>query len=647
MPKDHSGKRTRVPWKPTTVSSMRVTLPVFMAYCSIAAALRPWNKVARKTILTVVIKDDYYRPVYVQAAQAFAREIWKSSEFETYIFEWSDKSYRDQSLAEKNQRGIFLSPPGYHLTDDEMLFSDAVIELGPRSRRHAQAALRRAGLPVDDKIVDLLISEPWSRLYSAFQDRRGPLQALERLRRRQSPKPSQDEAKPQIAEPSEPTLADMHGFGPALDWGYNLAKDLADYRSGLIRWSDVDSGILVSGPPGIGKTMFASALANTCQVPVIFGSVSRWQEAGALDEHLKAMRASFTKAQAEAPSILFIDEVDSYGHRSQSDRNAGYLRGVIAGLLELLDGFVRREGVVVVAACNHPNLVDAAILRAGRLDRHLELTPPDGPSRLAILKYHSGFFLEGVDAEKFVFATEGLSGAEIEQLVRGAKRTARRGAENLSAVHVIDQLPALTELPEDYLQNLAVHEAGHALVGVEVGHEISGITISRFRVVGHSRELGSVEYEPPRARARTKTTYLDTIAVCLGGIAAEMEVFDAFADGASGSSNADLNRATDLATVVEGVNGMGHTLAVETPEAEQLARMRLYNPELRRQVHLLLQNELARTRSIIQRQRPALDALVERLMETCTMTGEEVMEILRCYRRSVVSLAKLPPRTGK
>ncbi|MEH0292506.1 AAA family ATPase [Agrobacterium sp. CCNWLW71] len=646
MPKDHSGKRTRVPWRPTTVSRTSVTVPVYMAYCSIAAALRPWNEVERKAILTLVFNDDYYRPIYSQAAQVFAREIWKSSDWETFIFEWSNKSFRDQSLADRNQRGIFLSPPRYQLTDDEVLFSDAVIEIGPRSRRHAEAALRRAGLPVEEKLVDLLISEPWPRLYSAFQDRRGPLQALERLRRHQFPKPSQDEPKPQITESSGLTLADMHGFGPALDWGYDLAKDLADYRSGMIRWNDVDSGVLLSGPPGIGKTMFASALANTCRVPVIYGSVSRWQEAGSLDDHLKAMRTSFTEAEKEAPSILFIDEVDTFSHRSHSDRNSGYLRGMVTGLLELLDGFVRREGVVVVAACNHPNLIDSAILRAGRLDRHLELTYPDGPSRLSILKYHAGFMLEGADAEKFTFATDCFSGADIEQLVRGAKRAARRNAVDLGAVHVIDQLPTLAELPEDYLRALAVHEAGHAVVGFEIGHEIAGIEISRFRAVGQLRQLGRVAYEPLGTRARTRTTYLNSIAVCLGGIAAEIEVFGAFADGASGSSDADLNRATEIATVIEGVTGMGHTLMVETLELEKLAKMRLYNTELRRQVHLLLQNELARTRSIIQRQRPALDALAERLMDTCVMTGEEVIQVLQSNRRYVVSLAKTQLRTG-
>lgn len=644
MPNPKSGKRSRVPWNTRTREWRYVTVPVYMAYCAVASALRPWNGIERKFIATLIFEDDYYQPIYSQAAQVFAREIWKSSDWETYIFQWSSSPFRDQSLAEKNGRGIFLSPPGYRLTDDERLFSDAVIEIEPRSPEHARAALRRAGIPVDDELVELLISAPWSRLHSAFQDRRGPVQGLERLRRETARLRDVESAK--VLHDDFPTLEHMHGLGPAVEWGLNLAKDLAHYKSGLIGWNEVDAGVLLSGPPGIGKTLFASALANSCKVPIIYGSVSKWQEAGALDAHLQAMRASFKLARDKAPSILFIDEFDTLGKRTNSDRNAGYHNGVITGALEQLDGFERRDGVVVVAACNHPRLVDAALLRAGRLDRHLELTLPDGPSRRGILKFHTGIELSSADAEMFEFATEGFSGAEIERLVRDARRTARRRADYFSGVHIIDQLPALEKLPEEYLRVIAVHEAGHALVDYELGREISGVTISKWRVSGERRVLGTVDSKLPQVRARTKTTYLDTIAIFLAGIAAEMEVFGSFADGASGSSEADLNRATDLATMVEGATGMGHTLAVEVPGPEQFARMRLYNPELRAQVHVLLENELARTRSIIQRQRPALDALVDRLMANPTMTGQEVVQLLQSNRRSVVSLAKPQLRTG-
>lgn len=145
---------------------------------------------------------------------------------------------------------------------------------------------------------------------------------------------------------------------------------------------------------------------------------------------------------------------------------------------------------------------------------------------------------------------------------------------------------------------------------------------------------------------RTKEMYLDEITLLLGGIAAELEVFGAFTDGAAGSDVADLNRATDIATAVEGGLGLGHTLVVEKLDVEHLAQVRLYSSELRRQVQHLLQGELERARLIIQRQRPALDAIVERLMHRFFLTGDELVETIRCNRRAVVSLAKPQSRAS-
>lgn len=647
MPNDISSRRTRAPWKEAVPNGKPLSLPVFMAYCGIAAALRPWARASWNAIVTLDVQEDYCKDVYILAAEAFAKRIWKTEDWERYAFEWSLKSSRDQMQAENNQRAIFLSPPGYFLTDDDRLFSDAVIKLHPRSPRQAEAALRRAGLPVDAETVEVLKSQPWDTLNKAFQDRRHPLRALGLLRGSPEGKRVSQKTIPQVSKSPRPALDDMHGFGPAVEWGHNLAKDLADFKSGLIEWGDVDSGVLISGPPGIGKTMFAGALANTCSVPIVHGSLSRWQEAGSLDHHLKAMRASFKEAQEKSPSILFIDEIDTIGDRNTSDRNAGYQRGVIAALLEHLDGFVRREGVIVVAACNHPELVDAAILRAGRLDRHLELSHPDGPSRLAILEYHSGIVSEGDGAQQFVIGTEGFSGADVEQLVRGARRAARRRSQPLGVHHILKQLPALERMPVDYLRTCAVHEAGHALVGTVIGRgEVSGIRISKYRMNGQRRELGAVEFIPVETHAKTRGTYLDEITLLLGGIAAELEVFGAFTDGASGSDVADLNRATDIATAVEGGLGLGHTLVVEKLDLDHLAQLRLYSSELRRQIHRLLEGELARARLIIQGQRPALDTLVDRLMDRFSLSGDEVTEIIRCNRRAVVSLAKPQARTG-
>jgi ATP-dependent metalloprotease len=650
MPTTHSGKRLRVPWRrKLDENDLPVTLPVFMAYCAVAGALRSWNRLGTRSIVTLVASDDFHYPVFAEAAQFFASQIWHSQRFAGNVLQWSDKNFRHEAEALRDERAILFASSSYQIQEDDRLLSDAVIPLGSRTFRHAQAALRRAGLPVTSENVDLLLTEPWSRLSRAFQDRRNPLQAIQRLRSLPKPAPAQVSGQEAKRPPPiiGPTLSDMHGFGDLIEWGYDLEQDIADFRAGIILWRDVENGVLISGPPGVGKTMFASALANSCAVPLIYGSASRWQEAGALDEHLKAMRASFAEAQEKAPSILFIDEIDVFGSRGESERNSAYIRSVITALLQLLDGFERREGVVVLGACNYPDLLDSAIKRPGRLDRHIAVPLPDAGSRRSILKFHSGIIMCAADYELFDLATEGLSGADIERLVRDAKRAARRQSQSVNAHHIVNNLRPLIKLPEAYLRALAIHEAGHAVVGFEVGHsEVSSIKISRYKVDGEIRELGYVEYQPSAPQRRTRQFFENAIATFLGGIAAELEVFGSFTDGSGGADGADLNRATDLATALEGSLGMGHTLISGSFEQRESSNLRLYLPELRREVHEILETQLARARSTIRAQRPALDAIADRLLQAGELAGEEARQIIGHHRRSIVSLAKLPRRAA-
>ncbi|CCF00610.1 putative ATP-dependent hydrolase protein (plasmid) [Sinorhizobium fredii HH103] len=512
----------------------------------------------------------------------------------------------------------------------------------PPTRWQAEAALRRFGIPVTDRDVEILLSESWSRLHQAFQTRRQPIAAMERLR--QYPRASPITA---TSESDGPTLDEMHGFGPLLEWGHDLAIDLADYKAGRIQWEDVDSGVLVSGPPGSGKTLFAGALAKTCGVPLIYGSVSAWQMAGSLDDHLKAMSASFEEAKAKAPAILFIDEVDTFGDRSANDRNRGYMRAAIAGFLELLDGFNRRKGVIVVSACNNPNHLDPAIRRPGRLGQHFEVTLPDENARRSILKYHSGIDLDPNQAEQFILATEGYSGADIGQLVRFAKRSARRRREDFAGEHIVRELPPAPELPADYLRSVAVHEAGHAIVAVELGFgELVSVNIASYAIPGNGNQVGGAIYAMPRHMRRTRATYLDDIAVTLGGIAAETVVFEAFFDGAAGSYNADLNSVTRTATLLEAGLGMGHTLVVADNAPSRLDALRASDPDLRKRVHDIVANEFERAKNIVRNRRAALDEIAARLIQTRSLAGDEVREIVERHRRPTVSLAKLPRSLG-
>ena len=157
--------------------------------------------------------------------------------------------------------------------------------------------------------------------------------------------------------------------------------------------------VLLSGPPGVGKSMFARALCNTLQLPLLATSVARWLEPSNLGDVLKRMKRTFAEAEAQKPCILFVDEFDGIGRRVDLSRDyADYWNSVVNCCLELLDGAARTSGVIVVCATNNPSVIDAALLRSGRIDRQIEILLPDAEARLAILRHHLGRDIETVTA---------------------------------------------------------------------------------------------------------------------------------------------------------------------------------------------------------------------------------------------------------
>ncbi|MCY1504101.1 ATP-dependent zinc metalloprotease FtsH [compost metagenome] len=244
-------------------------------------------------------------------------------------------------------------------------------------------------------------------------------------------------------------------------------------------------------------------------------------------------------------------------------------------------------------------------------------------------------------------ATEGYSGADIGQLVRCAKRSARRRREDFAGAHVVGELPPAAELPTDYLRSVAVHEAGHAIVAVELGFgELVSVEIASYAIAGNGNRVGGAVYAMPRHMRRTRAAYLDDIAVSLGGIAAETVVFEAFFDGAAGSQHADLNTVTRTATLLEAGLGMGQTLMVADNAASRLEALRASDPDLRKRVHDVIANEFERAKDIIRNRRSALDEVATRLFEAKSLAGDVVREIVERHRRPTVSLAKIPRSLG-
>ncbi|MBO3762566.1 ATP-binding protein [Ciceribacter sp. L1K22] len=194
------------------------------------------------------------------------------------------------------------------------------------------------------------------------------------------------------------TVETLCGYGAAQAWTRDLKADLELWREGALTWPEMSTKLLLSGPPGTGKTTFARALCNTLQVPLLVTSVANWLEPGFLGDVLQRMSAAFTQASKHAPAILFIDEIDNIGSRANagSRQHDDYWVSLINRLLELLDGATKTEGVVIVGATNLPEKIDPALLRSGRLETHVRIPLPDVETLTGILTHHLGNDLPGV-----------------------------------------------------------------------------------------------------------------------------------------------------------------------------------------------------------------------------------------------------------
>ncbi len=498
---------------------------------------------------------------------------------------------------------------------------DQIVDMGPVLASHLMSAARSLWqTEITRNEAQQLCRFPAKLLFGALRKGRPVAKVLEALG---------SAWKPPTSSAWEPRVEELQGFGKARDWALDLVIDLEEWKAGQIAWSDVASGLLLSGPSGTGKTMFAHAVARSCGAKFFSTSSAQWQSKGHLGDMLGAMRRSFRDAAKEAPSVLFIDEIDAIGDRRQfSGSNANYCVQVVNALLELLDGSSAREGVVVVAATNLPGDVDPALCRPGRLDRHIAIDLPDCDARVQMLTLHLKNTLPGENLRRIAEATSGYSGAELAQVARDALRIARRQGRNVQVSDLIDLVPPPIPLLGEERRAVCVHEAGHAVVGIELGVADIGMIVVAREASHRSMTGGHVVWQRLSRHLRARQSYHDEIAMLLGGMAAERIVLGDVQDGSGGRKGSDLHRASNLATIMLSNLGLGSLHYCDVSTSQQLDELRRSDAVLRRRVERLLAGELERACEIVNRRRPEFDRIVAALSEREVIAGDELREIL-------------------
>ena len=441
-------------------------------------------------------------------------------------------------------------------------------------------------------------------------------------------------------------FADVAGIDEAVE----ELEEVRDFLSDPDRYrklgAKIPRGVLLVGPPGTGKTLLAKAVAGEAGVPFFSISGSDFVEMF-VGVGASRVRDLFKSAKEQAPSIIFIDEIDAVGRQRGAGLGGGHdeREQTLNQLLVEMDGFEESESVILIAATNRPDILDPALLRPGRFDRQITVDRPDVKGREQILRVHAANkpLGEDVSFEKLAKLTVGFTGADLANLMNeAALLTARRHHERITMDEIEESMERVIAGPERKTRVMtetersviAYHESGHALVGHVLEHSdpVHKITIiPRGQALGYTMQLPTEDHF-----LKTRNEMLDELAVFLGGRVAEELMC---ADITSGASN-DLERATKMAREMVTRLGMSEELGTQVfGEAQHqvflgrdYANHQDYSEETARRIDAEVQRIMReahdRAKQILEERREQLITMANVLLERETVEGEAVEALL-------------------
>ena len=467
-------------------------------------------------------------------------------------------------------------------------------------------------------------------------------------------------AKLQNNDVPQNTFADVAGSDEAIAELEEIKDFLADPGKYALLGAKIPKGVLLYGPPGTGKTLLARAVAGEAKVPFysISGSdfVEMFVGVGAA-----RVRDLFGQAKANAPAIIFIDEIDAVGRQRGAGMGGGHdeREQTLNQLLVEMDGFEANGQVILIAATNRPDVLDPALLRPGRFDRQIPVERPDLKGREEILKVHAKDKPISKEVELLAYArrTPGFTGADLANVLNeAALLTAREGLKTISHPQLdeaIDRVMAGPQrksrlMSEEERRVTAYHEAGHALVAHALPHTDP---VHKITIMPRGRALGYTMVLPDDDRySTTRNQLLDQLAYSLGGRAAEELIFH---DPSTGASN-DIEKATALARAMVTQYGMTEAIGAIKLGTDDSApfmgrdygHQRDYSENVAATVDAEIRKLIERAHQeaydILEANRTILDEMVLQLLEKETLNKEEIAAIFA----KVTAWPKRPAWTG-
>jgi len=458
---------------------------------------------------------------------------------------------------------------------------------------------------------------------------------------------TRDMERPQV------TFADVAGAEEAKEELAEIVEFLKEPEKFIRLGARIPKGVLMVGPPGTGKTLLARAVAGEAGVPFFSISGSEFVEMF-VGVGASRVRDLFERAKAEAPSIVFIDEIDAVGRHRGAGLGGGHdeREQTLNQILVEMDGFEQGTNVIIIAATNRPDILDPALLRPGRFDRKVTMDNPDVAGRQEILKVHAKGKPLAADADLQALAkiTSGFSGADLENLINEAAiLTARRNKKTIGMSELQESMERVVMGPERKTRVIsekekriiAYHEAGHAIMFHVLDH---ASPVHKITIVPRGRAGGYVMPLPEEdTTLHSREEFEDRIASAMGGRAAEEIVFNQLTTGAS----SDLQHATSLARSMVMQFGMSDLLGPRTFGSghtsvflgRELGEQRDYSEEVAEQidqeVKRIVQENYNRAKNVLLQYRDKLDELAQILIEQETLDRASFEEIMNSTPRSV------------